>query len=359
MLKVTATNLPRVLTCNGSVSMPQAPAAETDNTVKDEGNAADWLIDQVVSGQHLIEELTDRKAPNGVYITAEMVEHLEEYLEHACKDGNIEVECNYQREGIWEVRGRADHIVYEEKTSKLIVSDFKYGWRIVDPKENWTLISHAIGWCLNNFTPKTVEFRIYQPRAYHPDGYMRSWSVEGRFVIDKMKEVFTNLDSMSNGLNTSKHCYKCPSYYSCPAVAMSTSNAIDVSSEEYVSQPNNDELEYLIDELKAAQERIKQSLSSYEDLAKERLKKGEIMKNYSVVKDYGREKYKDNVTPELVEILSGSTEVTKKTLLTPKQLVKLGVNEDVVKSLTYRPEKGLQLVRMSAREIARQKFNKN
>lgn len=355
MFKVTATDLPRLLTCNGSRLLSHVPSSNTDDTVKDEGNAADWLIQQVVSGQHLLEELVDRKAPNGVYITTEMADNLREYLEWVVGKGEIEQDCSYQGR-TWSVAGRADHMFFDGIT--LYVSDFKYGWKIVDVEDNWTLVSHAVAWSIrNSIYPQNVEFRIYQPRPYHPDGVVRRYARDAAYLQTSHQQITSTLDNLTDSLITSKHCYKCPSMAICPAAQIAGMNAIDVSHKAFDSQPDNDQIEFLIKETGRAMEVLKQNLNAYEDIAMHRIKTGQHFKNYMLQTDYGRETWRDDVTPEFVELMTG-VDVSKRTLPTPNQAVKAGLPEDFVKSLTTKPSKGVKLVRCSANEQAAKLFNR-
>ena len=355
MLEVTATNLPRLLTCNGSRLLERVPSADIEDTVKDEGNAADWFIQQVFTGQHLSEEFVGRKAPNGVYITEEMHEHLQEYLDWVLHKGQIEKDCSYQSEGIWRVKGRADHIWYDDHTGRLTVSDFKYGWKIVDVEENWTLISHAVGWMLQHgVQPTEVEFRIFQPRPYHPEGTMRSYRMDGYTLGARYNHINTILSNPTDQLQTSKHCYRCPSMAICPAAQMTGMAVLDVAYKAFNSEPSNEHLEMLIEETKKAQEILKQNLQAYEDLAIHRLKQGQHMKNYTVQTGYGRETWQEGITPELIEMLTG-VDISKKVLPTPKQSK---LPSEILSSLTTRPSKGATLVRMNASKVAEELFNK-
>lgn len=337
--------------------MPEIPKANLDDTVKDEGNAADWLIQQVHSGQFLLEELVDRKAENGVYITPEMTENLEEYLEFIVGKGVIEDDCSYQGT-TWQIAGRADHRWYDESADRLYISDFKYGWKIVDVKDNWTLISHAVSWMLQNRrAPSTIEFRIYQPRPYHHEGSVRSWVIDGNALIQKRNDMWAIMDNLSDQLQTSNHCYKCPSMGLCPAAQMRNMNAIDMSEQAFESEPDDDQLEFLLKETKNAMDALKQHYGAYEQMSLNRLKQGRRFKNHIITADLGREIFRDDVTPELVEMMTG-VECTKKSLKTPKQCIAAGADEEFIKSLTTRPNKGVKLVRANPNEQAAKLFNK-
>lgn len=364
MLSLTATELPRFMVCNGSRLMGKVAAFEPDTTVTDEGNAAHWLIEQVFRGHFSAEELIDRKAPNGVYISHEMVEHTTEYwsdLRVAKAAGffaDVEVDTSYSNSG-WEIRGRADGIIVFDK--ELIVPDFKYGWKIVEPQNNWTLISHAIGFLSRNShtlqTVKTIRFKIYQPRAYHPDGHVREWLISVEELLNYWEQLQTALSNPSDECVTSEQCYKCPSFAKCKSGIIATMNAIDVAYKKHESEPDNESLQYILDETKRAAEILNQSIDAYEELALHRLKMGQRIPNYSIQSGKGQARWKEGITAELVQMLTG-VDVTKKTIVTPAQAKKAGLSEEIVTSLTDRPNTGFKLVRMDESKKAEKLLGK-
>lgn len=356
MINITATELPRVLTCNGSRLLTvKTPSANAENPVKDEGNAADWLIKEVSLGNRTAEEYVDRKAENGVYITSEMVDHLGDYFEWVKTGGEIERDCSYHGD-TWRVNGRADHVKYDPNT--LYISDFKYGWKPVEVFENWTLISHAVGWVMENgVAPENIEFRIYQPRPYHPDGKIRKWNITYDQFYTYWSKLIGILNNLNDTLTTSKHCYKCVKAPTCPAHQLATMNAIDVSTKAFDNEPNNEELEFLINETSNAIDILTTAKNAYEDLALGRLKRGSHFKNYSIQTDYGRETWNEGLTPEIVEMFTG-VNVSKKALKTPKQVIALGVPEEMIKTLIYTPNKGIKLVKRSSSDYAAKLLNR-
>jgi len=123
MLSVTATELPRLMACNGSRLMGVGVAPfDTGGTTRDEGNAAHWLIEQVHGGRRA-EQVIDQKAPNGVYITVEMVEHLEDYISNT-RGAEIEVETSFGAKN-WQINSRADAINYNPGTQHLNICELK------------------------------------------------------------------------------------------------------------------------------------------------------------------------------------------------------------------------------------------
>lgn len=344
------------MACNGSHLMGGIEPFDRDVSVTDEGNAAHWLIQQVFSGAHVAEELIDRKAPNGVYITPEMVEHCERYLEDISDDiGDVEVETSYTgTDDKWQIRGRADFI--GRVGGLLMVADFKYGWKIVEPEMNWTLISHAIGYLSRNqVSVARIAFKIYQPRPFHPDGQVREWVISHDELMQYWITLNAALSNPSDICQTSPHCYKCPSLSQCPAAQIASMNAIDVSHRQFNSEIDNERLSWMLDNIKRAQDVLEQSLGAYEDLALHRLKIGQVIPDYTAQSGLGKTQWNDGVTADMIQALTGIN-ITAPKMLSPNQAKNAGVPEAVVKAYTTRPSTGFKLVRQGLAKRAEKLF---
>ena len=358
MLIVTATDLPRLMACNGSRLMAGfVPVVERDDTTRREGDAAHWLVKEVHSGKFTAEELIERKAPNGIYIDAQMVENLSEYME-ATQGGEAEVETTFAGQG-WQVNGRADKIIYDPATFTLRVPDLKYGWAIVEPEKNWTLIAHAVGWA-HRFSAthriETVVFEIYQPRPHHPISRVRTWTITGQDLLQYVDEINRVLSNPSDILNTGKHCYKCPALATCPAARAAQMNAIEASEKAFVDNIDNENLSFQLDHLTRAMEMLKQVHDAYSDLAVHRLREGTVVRNYALEKSMSNYKWPDHMKPDLLKILTGK-DLTKKELVTPAQAIKMGVPKTFVEAIRTRHETGTKLVRIDANAKAAKMFN--
>lgn len=359
MMHVTATDLPRLLACNGSRLMaggPQTPAINADDKPRKEGDAADWLIYQVHAGFFKLEELIDRRAPNGIYITAEMAEHVEPFLALA-QGGTVQHDTSFFI-GVAQIAGRADLVKYDPHLQKIIIGEFKYGWRIADV-HNWTLLAHAIGFAKQINRPvQTLELVLHQPRPYHPGGPVRTWSVTlpNWNIAHLEHELYEKLVNLSDALQTGSHCYKCPALAFCPAARNAQMNAIEASEQAYIDNPPNQALGYQLDNIRRAIEILKQSEQAYSEMIMHRLRSGQIIENYALQNDLGNRSWKQHITPETVLALTGQ-DLTKKELITPAQAIKKGVNETTIESLTERKNKGIKLVRMDANTRAQKIFN--
>lgn len=359
MLKVIADELPRLITCNGSRLMGSAVPETADNSHRDDGTAAHYMAMAVFNNQHSLEELIDRKAPNGVYMTSEMAEHVENYLAlinsapvftQQVYTRAMEIDTSHDFSPIWVVNGRCDF--YEHNEHGFHFVDFKYGWSIVEPENHWTLISHAIGYCKQNpqkIHPHAVfKLSVFQPRPYHPDGPLRSWDITLGALQRLEQQLTKTLSQPSDELVTSlAHCKHCQALAICPAARQAEMNAIDAAEMAYEDNPNNDLLSFNLDNLNRAMAMLKARLDASEELAKHRMKEGQVIPNYSVTMGYGNSRWKEGISADTLKMLTGKDLSTAK-LVTPAEAKRRGVDETVVKALTERIPTGLKIERVKA-----------
>lgn len=359
MFTIDATNLPRLMACNGSRFMEgiQPAAIDIDTTVRDEGNAAHYMARMVFERQFNIEELVERKAPNGVYMTPEMSEHVAWYLEGISREYTMSDECEINTSfgtDNWRIDARADHIGWNGQAGVLYIDDFKYGWRSVSPEMNWTLIAHAIGFCIvSQIIPVQIIFNIHQPRPYHPDGKRRAWSCDYLQLMAMYDQIQRVMADGSHTLQTGEHCKRCPANATCPAARAANMNCIDMAEQfAFNDQVSNEQLSFNVDQFRRAIETLQNSLDASEELIKHRLRAGQVVDNFSIEPAYGNLKWKEGVTVETVMLLTGANVAAKPKMITPTQAKKL-IPESVMESLSERPSNGTKLVRISADKRAK------
>lgn len=355
MLSLTATELPKFMACNGFTRLGGIEPFNPSTEVTDEGNAAHWLCEQVYNGANP-EDLIGKQAFNGVFITDEMVENCSEYI-MLIKMGHcfVEKDTSHRNGDLWEIRGRADYIGRIDE-DMVMIADLKYGWRIVEPEMNWTLISHAIAYrryC--GFKPEKFVFRICQPRPFHPQGPVRDWVITANELDELEKQLTTALDNPQAIVCSGSQCYKCKSLSQCPAAQLAAMNAVDVANMAFDSEMTDDKLAWMLNNLKRASEVIKQSYEAYQDLALHRLKDGRKVTNYSIQPALGNTTWDDDITPELLESMTG-LDCSVKKLITPAQAKKKGVPEELINQLTHRPDNGFKLVHIDENKLATKYF---
>lgn len=361
MLTVNADNLNRFMRCQGSRLLTVSTVESATNPARDEGIAAHWAACEVFNGRFSLVELIDRKAPNGVYISAEMAEHISDYL-HNIVDrktsfAGMEIDTSWTGPTL-QVNGRADHISLSADGNILHVDDFKYGWRIVEPEENYTLIWHAIGWLMNNgqnrLTPEVV-FTIHQPRPHHPDGKRREWRISYLECLNFYRDLSATFENPSDTLNTGEHCGKCPSLETCPAAQKAAMNAVDISELAFNDEMDNTQLSHTLDTLNRASKAIENRLKACEELAKHRIKQGAIVENYTLQESLSNRNWKAGTTPELLQTLTG-IDVAERKLPTPKQAEVKGISPEIVAVFCERKSTGTRLIRANADTTAKRIF---
>lgn len=361
MFRITATELPRFMICNGSRLLAgEIPPEERDQTPQAEGIAAHWVAAMVFNGQSSIDELIDRKAPNGVYITEEIADHVSDYCD-VIRDQSVlrGVEIDTTHSGSnWIVPGRVDYISLSADGQIVRVVDFKFGWRIVEPERNWTLISHAVSFIrANNLNPSRVDFQIFQPRPQHRDGKLRTWSVSFNEFISLENDLTFSLSNPVDHLQTSNYCGECFGIANCPAARKAELNAIDMCDSTFSEVVENDQLAFMLRNIDRAEHILKARKNALEELATHRLKNGQVIENYSVEMGLGNTRWKEGIDASILFAITGK-DLSAKKLVTPAEAKRRGVGEIVVNALTERPSTGLKLVRENTNKKATRMFNK-
>lgn len=362
MFITDATHLPRLMQCFGSSQMPQVvPTADDDTTVRDEGNAAHYMAQQVFDGIATLEQLTGHRAYNGVVMDDEMTRHVREYLS-ALDCGQMEYVTSFGNDR-WQVNARTDHIAWRchpndqyQTPDTLIVDDFKYGYRLVEPEMNWTLIAHAIGYCLREqITPSVIKLRIHQPRRYHPESTLREWVIDYLKLRELYQQIDRRLSEADTMLQTGPYCPNCHAAATCPAWREASMNAIDAASVLFNDEMPAEALSRELDLLAHAETVISERHKAVKELALHRSRNGEIIPMYAGETQYANRRFKFDAAT--IRALTGK-EPTEPKLVTPAQLERMGVSEETMKFLTERPTTGVKLIRSDPNKRAERLLKK-
>lgn len=357
MFYIDATHLGRFINCSGSrlLERPAFPD-DQDNEIRDEGNAFHWLAQHIFNGSIDPDNAVGVEAYNGVFTTSAMVKHAREYI-NALWPGEMETSTTWGGMS-YQINGRADHIGFNPNNLELIIDDAKYGYGIVEPEHNWTLISHAIGYVKSTGTiPSKVTLRIHQPRAYHPLGTVRSWSFSYEQLYGFMEHIDHALSNPTDELKTGKHCYKCPSMSICPAYRMASMNCIDATAHAFNDSLSAEELTNELDLLEYAFNVISNRKKAMDELALFRATNGEVLPNRIIDRPKGQTRYRKGVTPEALAALIGK-DLSERKLPKVSTLRDVGVAEMIIDAITERPEGSARLVKVDINKLAAKKLNK-
>lgn len=365
-----ATSLPRLMQCGASKTMPGFVASTPADQSEDvrEGIAAHWLASQSLNGKITdLDEWIDRKAPNGVYLTYEIVEAVRWYVtgiqdNRGAKRAHVETDMQaWNGDRSITIGCRPDYLcdTLADYGRRIYIDDFKYGWRIVEVENNWTLIAHACAYVADKVVaPDTMfEFRIWQPRPYHPAGKVRVWMVSAEHLFALRDYMFQTLATTSNVLQTGPYCYRCPARSNCPAIRKASMALLDVVEQAIPDQMSLDDMSLMMDALTAADHTLKQYKEAITERITDAISRGGVVRNY-VLKAYeGNLEWDDGVDEHILRMLTDKP-VTKPTpLLTPTQLKK-AIPASVLDSLTHRKPGGLSLKRMDIDQAAENMFGR-
>jgi len=352
--EIRASKLARPMTCAGSLyDLP--PETEAGEPAKQGTAAGEWL-----------ERILTKKdfpayARNGVAFDSDMKFYTQEIAERIIKDAATEVLCEERidwmtRSGI-KVRGSFD-VSYVDHKGELWIRDLKYGWGIVEAKENWQLLAYAIGDVIRRGVAFSfVNMCIEQPRPHHEDGPTRVWRVSYSELLAYKEKIEVRLQEIADGdrnLVSGKQCQYCEKAVTCPAFSKSYHRGVDVIHEYLVDNLTEAEIAFQLDLLTRVEEIVKIRRSSLDALAASRVKDGKIIPGYTTENSYGHAAWNNGITAEVVKMMTGR-DITVTEMISPAQARKI-LPKELVNTMTYRPFKGVKTVKKDTGVIADKVF---
>jgi hypothetical protein len=223
----------RWVACPGSVKLEALYPELTESEAAREGTAAHWALAEVLLGATVAE---GQVTPGGVVLTGEMVEGAELVQEwyaatlaaHPSEPSIIRVEYRLGAGGIHpENWGTPDLMLWFPKSKVLHVLDYKFGHGWVEVFENWQLMDYAAlagaDLEIDGLAEQSVmvTMTVAQPRSYHPDGPIRSWTVrmaDLRAYWNTLSMAAEEAVSASPATRVSAECRNCKARHACPAL---------------------------------------------------------------------------------------------------------------------------------------------
>jgi len=327
---------------------PQESSAESL-----EGTAAHWVWQAILDG-----ELVDigSVTPNGQIVTKEMVEGAELYLSTLpnVKREQLVVEVPVAISEVHaECYGTPDTWYFDIPTMTLYLYDYKFGHAFVDEYENLQCLLYAEG-IINRLALQFKQapgifdqqiklvITIIQPRCYYKGEPVRSWRINGadvRGYINKLKLAAELAHEPNPIATTSKEgCRYCPGRHACSALQKGAYADLQYSSgESPVELPLNAaalELKMMENGLARLQARVE----GMKAFVASKLAAGEYSAYYRLQDSYGARKWNkpDEQVLALGEIFG--KDLSKKSVMTPGQALKLNIDESVIMAYSYIPK---------------------
>ena len=341
------------------VAMNQAyPQADTPETL--EGNAAHWAFAEMLAGRQVSEGM---QAPNGVFITDEMIEGAELvvdtvraripagtvlHVEEPVAIARIHAQC-------W---GTPDIWAFVQQALTLEVVDYKFGHRFVDEYENDQGVAYTAGILdhLADVLGKSpglldqaikVNFTVVQPRCFYKGAPVRTWSVlasDLRAHINQLANAAEIALAPNPPAVTNSECVDCPGRHACPALQQAAYHdaefAVRSSPVELPPAAASLELrmmERALERLQARVEGMREAVATY-------IRQGHSVPFHRAEQGYGRQQWTVPVDQVLAMGSLMGVDLSKPGVKTPKQAIKSGVDEAVIKAYSITPLGSLKLI---------------
>lgn len=348
--------------CPGSVAMQQLYPEPEDSPDARDGTAAHWYVTETLQGRD-----PGPVAPNGVPITAEMVDCAQGLLIDvrdtlAAHPGAIlrvehRVFMPIVHEHNW---GTPDVTLIDVAQRFVAIWDYKYGHRYVPP---WTLqlIDYAIGVLREvavcaDWPHWRVSLNIAQPRNYHVSGPVREWQTDGRKLLDEYVPQLYEAARVAMGPNpptrSGEHCRDCSARHACETLQRAGAIAMDVAGQvSPVDLPPPAlglELRQILDAIK----RLEARKTGLEEMALAAIRGGTAVPFFTTEYTSGRERW--NVSADEIFALGDLMGVPglrkAPEPVTPNQardaFKRAGVDGSVISAYSERPRGALRLARV-------------
>lgn len=230
--------------------------------------------------------------------------------------------------------------------SQLFIRDFKYGIGLaVDVEDNVQTMYYAFGVARKHEGVKHINLGIVQPRAFHPDGPIRTWEISDEALISWAYETLRPAMEralLERDFVAGSHCRFCPAKLICPLMKSLFGAA---------AQCNPDEIHLLstedIGRSYALIDPVKFYLKALQDETLRRLTRGAHVEGVKLVPQKADRVFKDGAE-QAFRLKFGSKAFTEPSLRSPAQMEKLGTEaKTLVKSWAYTPQTGYTVAPLS------------
>lgn len=361
----------RWVNCPGSITLSATHPIDDASPKRAEGTAAAWVAAQVLHGVCVS---AGQLAPNGVAVTAEMLDGADLYADavrRVLAPEDMHVEEHMRAPSIHaEAMGDADVWGVEPDTNVLHVFEYKFGHRYVDEFENWQGAAYAIAAYdslaypdYKNEQTQLVEFTVVQPRYFGPRPQVRTWRtsmVELRGMRNQLAHAAEVAQRPDPPTRVGSYCRTCDARHACWTLLNSATAEAEYTG---IATP------FALDIHQASHElRLIEKASGILDARANALKieitaalaRGERSRHYQLSRTQPREAWKADSVDSILgaAALLGVTVAKPTALITPNQARKAGLPASLVDSATHRPLGELTLAPIDT-NAARKAFGGN
>lgn len=294
--------------CGASLELQERYPELEDSDKAREGNAAHHYVAGALLGNP---PAIGSLAPNGWPIDAEMVEGGNLYLTY-CRGlmaagsptlwARVEQPVTMHRLIHPECEGTPDFALVDAQNRTIVVPDYKYGHRPVDPYRRFQGLCYVAGVleAMELTEAEVADWKvvlaIIQPRSYHPDGPVRTWEISGadafRWIGWLSSRAYHALSGQAQA-ETGEHCYDCSARVHCAAFQHAAGAAMEFSREAFAADLPDVALGLQLKLVKRAMARLKGMETGLEELARVRLKAGAVVPYFGITPKKGNLSWND------------------------------------------------------------------
>lgn len=343
--------------CSASRRMSEGCADIGDTTVREEGTAFAWAALMTSLG-HMVD--TNTVAPNGVVLTDEMLDAVDEYWDGIKQwPGVPEFELKVHAGSINPMCGGAlDVAAFSPSTMILDVGDAKFGRRKVDVFENYQLLTYVSGMLdrigVLDDRLITVRMWIYQPRAPGRNGAWSKWEVNAadlRAYFNFMKSRAADALDPNAKVTTGPHCNHCNGRVKCEQFRQVAANVLDITGEAIANDLDAHATDAELVRLDRAVEILEARKTAMSARAEMFARSGVQLTHYKMEGGTGRRKWKEGMEKAALALGTAFNVTVAKPqeLITPTQAMKV-LPKQVIESMSERGATALKLVRIDPNE---------
>lgn len=321
-----------------------------------EGTCAAWVAEMVLTGAvPKASDLIGRNHENGWLVEADMAHRIQKYVDLIRSyGGKLFVERKVTLNSY--IKGTPDAWGLLDEDSILRVDDLKYGFGIVEPYKNPQISIYA-GAILRFLTARGVKIRrvvigVYQPRAWHPAGIHRTWTIEPEQLmafVHELEAAGERAQALNPAATPGSHCEYCPAAATCPAVAAENYRVYDHLCAQQQRHMTAVELAEELSFLEMAENMLKGRTTAIEAEVKARMARAEHIPGWHMEQGAGQRRFK--YPADVVRALTGvDPEVPK--MVTPAELERMGASPLVVTRLTETPRTAPRIKRVAPGHFA-------
>lgn len=314
-------------------------------------------------------------APNGHPLDADMIEHGQLYIDdvmatlavipaEARMALKVETKLTMHTLVHPENEGTPDTYLLSLIAKLLVLWDYKYGHKYVDPFMNWQLIDYvagifeAYGLTRADVADLRVSLRVIQPRNYHLSGPVRTWETTGGELWDIITQRLAPAAMLAKvpgaPTTTGEWCRDCNGRHACEAFMRVSARALDMAGETTPVELPPAALGLELDRIRTAIKRLEAREDGLQEQALAKIRQGVSVPPWTMGYVQSRERW--NVPPAEVFAMGDIMGVELRAPLppvTPAEARKRGVDPSLVRAYAINPTGAAKLVRVDETAAAK------